>query len=59
MDSPALDKRIASLSDLSARAKADARSVLNHAFLLAGGLVLLIFASAVAYRRLTRLPPGS
>jgi hypothetical protein len=43
MDSPALDKRIASLSDLSARAKADARSVLNHAFLLAGGLVLLIF----------------
>lgn len=56
LDSPALDQRIASLRELSARAKADARSVLNHAFLLAAGLVVLVFVCAVIYRRLGRSP---
>ena len=36
------------------QAKADARSILNHVFLLAAGLVLLILASALIYRKLTR-----
>ena len=56
LDAPALDKRIADLNALSARARGDAKSVLNHAFLLAGALVLLVFACAVAYRRC--LPRG-
>lgn len=43
LDSPALD-------NLSRQAKADARSILNHFFLLAGGLVLLILGSALMYR---------
>ena len=47
LDSPALDK-------LSKQAKADARSIFNHIFLLAAGLVLLILASALIYRKLTR-----
>lgn len=51
-DTPALEKRVAELSALSARAKADARSVLNYAFLLAAALILLTFACALAFRRL-------
>lgn len=47
LDSPALD-------NLSRQAKADARSILNHFFLLAGGLVLLILGSALIYRKGTR-----
>jgi hypothetical protein len=53
VDSPALDKRIADLSAVSERAKGDAKSVLNHAFLLAAGLILLAFGCALAYRRLS------
>ena len=57
LDTPALDKRIADLNALSARARGDAKSVLNHAFLLAGGLLLLIFVCALAYRRLVPRGP--
>lgn len=53
LDSPALDRRLKDLESLAAGARADAKSVLNHAFLLAAGLVLLVFACALAYRRLT------
>lgn len=52
LDSPALDKRISSLQAVADHARADAKSVLNHAFLLAAGLVLLAFICAVTYRRL-------
>ncbi len=52
LDAPALDKRIAQLSLVSEQARADAKSVLNHAFLLAAGLVVLAFACALVYRRL-------
>jgi hypothetical protein len=54
VNSPALDKRIADLSAVSARARGDAKSVLNHAFLLAAGLVVLVFACAAVYRRAGR-----
>lgn len=47
LDSPALDT-------LSNQAKADVRSMLNHLFLLAAGLVLLILASALVYRKTGR-----
>jgi hypothetical protein len=56
VETPALDKRIAQLNALSGRARADAKSVLNHAFLLAAGLIVLGFACAFVYRRL--LPHG-
>jgi hypothetical protein len=51
LDSPALDRRLAELGALSAHAKADAQSVLNHAFLLGAGLIVLAFACAIVYRR--------
>lgn len=47
LDSPALDK-------LSEKATADVRSVLNHLFLLAGGLVLLIFTCSLVYRKVAK-----
>ncbi|MDF7799700.1 hypothetical protein P4C99_09495 [Pontiellaceae bacterium B1224] len=47
LDSPALDK-------LSEKATADVRGVLNHLFILAGGLVLLIFTCALVYRKITK-----
>ena len=53
---PALDKRIAELNALSGRARTDAKSVLNHAFLLAAGLIALIFVGAVLYRRAAYRP---
>lgn len=56
LEAPALDRRIAELNALSARARADATSVVNHAFLLAAGLVVLGFAGAVVYRRTGRPP---
>jgi hypothetical protein len=52
VDTPALDKRIAQLDALSAKARADAKSVLNHVFLLISGLIMLAFACALSYRRL-------
>jgi hypothetical protein len=51
---PALDKRIAELSVLSAKAKVDAKSVLNHAFLLVAGLILLVLACTLILRRTGR-----
>jgi hypothetical protein len=50
LDSPALDKRIADLKAVSERARADAMSVLNHAALLAAGLIVLAFGCALVYR---------
>jgi hypothetical protein len=52
VETPALDKRIAELNALAGRARADAKSVLNHAFLLAAGLLVLAFGLALVYRRL-------
>jgi hypothetical protein len=52
VEAPALDKRIAQLNALSGRARADAKSVLNHAFVLVAGLIVLSFACAFVYRRL-------
>lgn len=49
---PAVDRRVAELAAFSAQARADAKSVLNHAFLLVAGLILLGFACVVAARRL-------
>ena len=46
LDSPALEK-------LSKQTTADARGILNHAFLLGAGLVLFTFACALVYRRLS------
>ena len=43
LDSPAIDK-------LSNQATADVRSILNHAFLLAAGLVVLVLVCALIYR---------
>jgi hypothetical protein len=57
VDTPALDKKIAQLNALSARARADALSVLNHAFFLAAGLIVLSFVCAFLYRRLA--PPAT
>jgi hypothetical protein len=59
LDSPALDQRMADISALAARTRADAKAVLNHAFLLAGGLVVLAFACASVYRRAGRAPTKS
>jgi hypothetical protein len=63
IDTPALDKRIASLGALAEHSKAQAKSVLNHAFLLAAGLIVLTFACALVYRRLAprsvSVPPSS
>ena len=53
VQTPALDKRIADLNALAAQARADAKSVLNHAFLLAAGLIVLAFVCAFVYRRLS------
>ncbi len=59
LDSPALDKRIADLNKVSGQAKADAKSVLNHAFLLGVGLILMTFGCGVVYRRLGRVAAKS
>jgi len=54
LDSPALDRRIGELDTLAERARADAKSVLNHAFLLAAGLIVLTLAAVLICRRVTR-----
>ena len=54
MDSPALDKRIADLGAVSTKTRDDAKSVLNHAFLLLAGLIILFFACLIIYRRYGR-----
>jgi len=48
LDSPALDR-------LSNQATADGRSLLNHLFLLASGLVVLVLVCALIYRAATHL----
>jgi hypothetical protein len=53
VEAPALDKRIAELHALSGQARADAKFVLNHAFLLAAGLVILLFCCGWLFRRPT------
>jgi len=50
VETPALDQRIASLNALAKRTRDDAKSVLNHAFMLAAGLVAFSFACAFVYR---------
>ncbi|MBN9689209.1 MAG: hypothetical protein J0M24_03135 [Verrucomicrobia bacterium] len=50
LDSPALDQRLQQLTAVTDRAKADAKSVLNHAFLLGAALVLLSLVGALVYR---------
>jgi hypothetical protein len=52
VDSPALKQHAQDLAAMSERAKADAKSVLNYAFLLGAALILLAFACAVFYQRL-------
>jgi len=52
VDSTALDKRIADLGALSTKTTAEAKSVLNHVFLLCAGLVGLILVCALLYRKL-------
>jgi hypothetical protein len=53
LDSSALDKRSRDLEAISNRVQGDLKSVLNHAFLLGAGLILLALVGALAYRRLT------
>ena len=50
LDSPALDQRLQQLTAVTERAKSDAKSVLNHAFLLGAALVLLSLVGALVYR---------
>jgi hypothetical protein len=53
---PALDKRIADLNTFADRTRADAKLVLNHAFFLALGLLVVAFAFVLIYRRLYPYP---
>jgi hypothetical protein len=52
LDSPGLNRQLNRLNELVDRTRTEARSLINHIFLLAAGLVLLIFAGLLAYRRL-------
>jgi hypothetical protein len=54
LDSPAMEKQLAAVSQLSAAARDDAKSVLNHAFLLVAGLIGLVCLAAILYRRACR-----
>jgi len=51
VDSTALDKRIADLNVLSQKTTKEAKSVLNHVFLLCAGLVVFILVCALLYRK--------
>jgi hypothetical protein len=59
VETPALDKRIAELNALADRTRADAKSVLNHAFFLAAGLMGVGFGLVMIYRRLMPRQPTS
>ena len=62
IDAPALDRRTAQLSAVYRQVPADARSLLDHAFLLAASLAVLCFGLALVYRRIWsahRLPNQS
>jgi hypothetical protein len=52
LDSPALKKSVVEVEALGARAADEAKSVLNHAFLLGAGLIVLVLGCALAYNRL-------
>jgi len=52
LDSPALNRYSTNLNALVTRSESGARSLLNHAFLLAGALVLLTFGCLLGYRKL-------
>jgi hypothetical protein len=52
VDSPALQK-------LSTQATSDARGLMNHAFLLVAGLVVLVLVCALIYRTLARRRPSA
>jgi hypothetical protein len=54
LDTTAWDKRLTQLDAISDRARDNAKSVLNHAFLLATGFLLLSFVCALLYRRVGR-----
>jgi hypothetical protein len=59
VNSPGWKERLQDVATVSRQVTADARSVLNRAFLLCAGLVLLAFGCALVYRRLNpRMPPG-
>lgn len=58
LDSPALDRRLRELEALAGRARADARALLNQAFLLAAALVLLVCGCTLACRRPAPRPAG-
>ena len=51
LESPALEK-------VTGQAASDVRRVLNHAFLLLGGLVLLVLVCALVYRVVAGRPPN-
>jgi len=59
LDSPALKKSVGEVEALSARAADEAKSLLNHAFLLGAGLIVLAFGCALAYGRLAPRLKGS
>jgi hypothetical protein len=59
MESPALRRQLQDVAAVSERAKADAKSVLNHAFGLGAAMVVLAFACALAYRRLVSPPQAT
>jgi len=52
LDSPAWNQRLAEIKGLSADARVNADSVLNHAFLLGAALIVLIFVCAYLYKLL-------
>ncbi len=52
LDSPALDAQIAKLNDVSTQAAAQARGLMNHAFLLGAGLIVIACAGALLVRKL-------
>ena len=56
MDSPALEVQLARLDTASQRAAAHVGSLLNHAFLLAAGLILLAAIAVVAVRKCAQRP---
>ena len=53
LDSPGWNERLRDVSAVSRQTSEDAKSVLNHAFLLGAGLILLTLVCAVVYRRTT------
>ncbi|SRR5260370_18036297 len=52
LDSPGWNKRMQDVNTLSQQAAVHSKSILNHAFLLAAGLIALTFAAACGYRLL-------